>query len=79
MAKKRLTDEEVRREIETLQDSRYVAMARRRQRERQRLYNLRWLEKQGKKIAAEEHGVIVPEQEKEAELFEDFKRYMRNR
>jgi hypothetical protein len=50
-----LTDEQVEKEIERLQDSPLVALARKeariRYRRRQTLYNLRSLEKKGKELA----------------------------
>lgn len=55
MAKEWLTDEEVEEEIERLQESAMVKLARRearvRYRRRQILYNLRALEKRGKELA----------------------------
>lgn len=61
MAKKFLTDEEVELEIEELQKSPYVKLARKEQRiryrRRQYLYGLRDLEKKGKALA--EAGVTL--------------------
>lgn len=54
MAREYLTDEEVELEIERLTNSKEVKLARLEQRlkylQRQRLYNLRYLEKRGKKL-----------------------------
>lgn len=56
MSRKILTDAEVEREIEKLQDSPFVQLARKELRlkykQRQKLYNLRNLEKRGKELAA---------------------------
>ena len=56
MAKERVSDEQVEREIAMLQESPYVKLANRERRVRQRrrmyLYNLRQLEKKGKELAA---------------------------
>lgn len=56
MSKTYLTDEEVVAEIERLRESPYVKLARRetalRYQQRQKLYNLRNLEKRGKELAA---------------------------
>ena len=50
-----MTDEEMQEEIELLNDSPHVQLARKEQRnkylERQRLYQLRWLEKHGRELA----------------------------
>ena len=58
----KLTDEEVRAEIERLEKSEDVKRAEaeirsRMSKERKRLYQLRWLEKRGRKLAAEGVGV----------------------
>jgi hypothetical protein len=51
-----LTDEQVEKELEELRQSPFVALARREQRlkyqQRQKLYNLRSLEKRGRELAA---------------------------
>lgn len=56
MSRTILTDAEVEREIEKLQDSPFVQLARKELRlkykQRQKLYNLRNLEKRGKELAA---------------------------
>lgn len=58
--KSKLTDEEVRAEIERLKNSENVKRARSednaRLKERKYLYQLRWLEKRGQKLAAEGAG-----------------------
>ena len=48
-----LSDEEVLAEIEQLKDSPYVKIARKANQMRQKLYALRYLDKQGRQIAAE--------------------------
>ena len=57
MASEWLTDEEVEEEINKLQESEYVKLARKEVRlkykRRQKLYSLRTLEKRGKHLAAE--------------------------
>lgn len=60
--KSKLTDEEVRAEIERLGRSENVKRAEaeirsRMSKERKRLYQLRWLEKRGRKLVAEGAGV----------------------
>lgn len=62
--KSKLTDEEVRAEIERLKNSENVKRAnkelnakRKITKERNRLYKLRWLEKRGQKLAAEGAGI----------------------
>ena len=53
MEKLHLTTEQIETEIERLKKSPYVRLARDENRLRQQLYNLRSLEKQGKRIALE--------------------------
>lgn len=53
MEKSHLTTEQIEAEIERLKKSPYVRLARDENRLRQQLYNLRSLEKQGKKLAFE--------------------------
>ena len=60
--KRGLSDEEVRAEIKKLENSENVKRARaeirsHQTKERKRLYQLRWLEKQGKKLATEGAGI----------------------
>lgn len=60
--KSKLTDEEVRTEIERLKKSENVKRAEaeiraKQSRARKRLYQLRWLEKRGQKLAAEGAGI----------------------
>ena len=54
ISKDYLTDEQVEQEIERLEESDAVALARKEQaykyRRRQRMYSLRWLEKRGKEL-----------------------------
>ena len=73
MAKKRMTDQEVRSEIERLQKSQYVKLARKeeivRNRERQYMYQLRWYEKKG--MALSEAGVTM-EMLEEASACDDY-------
>lgn len=61
MANKALTDQEIEQEISRLNQSPYVKLARREQqlkyKRRQYLYGLRWLEKQGRQLAAQ--GITV--------------------
>lgn len=57
MNKQQLTDLEVEQEIERLNNSEYVKLARKEQRikykQRQQLYSLRFLEKRGRELAAQ--------------------------
>ena len=60
--KSKLTDEEVRAEIERLKNSENVKRAEaeiraKQSRARKRLYQLRWLDKRGQKLAAEGAGI----------------------
>ena len=60
--KSKLTDEEVRAEIERLKNSEDVKRAEaeiraKQSRARKRLYQLRWLEKRGQKLATEGAGI----------------------
>lgn len=60
--KSKLTDEEVRAEIERLKNSENVKRAEaeiraKQSRARKRLYQLRWLEKRGQKLAVEGAGI----------------------
>lgn len=60
--KRGLSDEEVRAEIERLKNSEDVNRAQaelnsRQKKERKRLYQLRWLEKRGQKLATEGAGI----------------------
>ncbi len=62
MRKINISDEEVRAEIERLKHSENVKRAQaeinsRKNKERKRLYQLRWLEKRGQKLAAEGAGI----------------------
>lgn len=57
MAREMLTDAQVEMEIERLTESEYVKLARQEQRlrykQRQYLYQLRWMEKRGRQLATE--------------------------
>lgn len=49
-----MTNEEILQEIEKLKKSPYVKIAKEEQALKQKLYQLRWLEKKGKKLAKEQ-------------------------
>ncbi len=73
MKRNGITNEEVEREIKELEESPYVALARREQRlkykRRQRLYNLRFLEKKGRELAST--GITLDTIDKQLEMLEN--------
>ncbi len=70
---KPLTDEQMEQEIARLEKSSYVQLAEQEQRiirrRKQRLYNLRWLEKRGRKLAGE--GVTMESLKEHLAMLDD--------
>ena len=76
MAREVFTDEQIEFEVERLKDSKYVRMAQKeiriKNKKRQWFYQLRWLEKRGKQL--EEQGITLEDMEEQLAALEGVER-----